>query len=510
MVRKKIAFADHAWLRMDDPTNWMVITGLMTFDAPLDFERFKGVIENCLLGRFKRFHQRLVPSLFPFTRPTWEDDPNFSLEAHIERVQLSQPADQKALQDLINVLMSTELDYSRPLWHFYIVENYGSGGAFIARLHHCMADGISLVQVLLSLTELAPPSSDTQQTPAATKPGMPSSILPAKTRKSEALITDHWGLRDFWQEGVLFLSDPEYARHRVHQGIDLAEAIGKLALRWPDPETIFKGPLGIEKRAAWSEPLDLKEVKFIRNALNATVNDVLISAVTGALRRYIDLRGKTADDLNIRSIVPVNLRPIELDEELGNKFGLVFLKLPLSIDDPLERLQKIRQNMEELKSSPEALATYGILNVIGGLPIEIEDLAVAFFDTKATAVVTNVPGPAVQLYLAGVPINTVMAWVPQSGRISLGVSIVSYNGKVWLGIATDKDLVPDPETIVTFFHTEFDELMSRAQNMRAERQSDLQSMLSLLDDALQKLDDVLTAKQTQSTPRPDTSPPAGQ
>ena len=126
----------------------------------------------------------------------------------------------------------------------------------------------------------------------------------------------------------------------------------------------------------------------------------------------------------------------------------------------------------------------------------MQELAVAFFDTKGTTVMTNVPGPQIQLYLAGAPINTVMAWVPQSGRIALGVSIFSYNNKVWLGVATDKNLVPDPETIVAFFKTEFEGMLHRAQEDHAEQQITAQPMLSKLDQALQDLENILTTKQT--------------
>ena len=155
MPRKRISYADHAWLRMDDPNNLMVITGLMTFDEPLDYARLKSLVENKLL-RFSRFRQRLVNSRIPGRRPYWVDDPRFNLAAHIERVVLPAPVDQKALQALISRLMSTKLEYTRPLWKFYLIENYGSGSAFIVRLHHSLADGIALVQVLLSLTEPAP------------------------------------------------------------------------------------------------------------------------------------------------------------------------------------------------------------------------------------------------------------------------------------------------------------------------------------------------------------------
>jgi diacylglycerol O-acyltransferase len=490
MPRKPFSYADHAWLRMNDPNNLMIITAMMTFDTPVDYERLKDTVEHSLL-RFKRFHQRMVQPRFSFQRPYWENDPNFKIEAHLRRISLPPPHDQRTLQELISLLMGRDLDYSRPLWQFYLVENYGDGSAFIARLHHSMGDGIALMQVLLTLTEPALPLPPASQPRAALQSKDQSPNEPIQTLKSTTIHTTHWGAKDMLEEGKKMLLDPSHAVGRARQGIDFAAAVGKLALRWPDPQTVFKGPLGKGKRAAVSEPLELRDIKFIGKTLNGTVNDVLVTAVAGALGRYVDYRGKTAEDLNIRSFIPVNLRPVALDEDLGNKFGLVFLSLPIGIKDPVERLRKVKQNMDELKSSAEAVATFGIINLIGAVPSWLEEIAVTFFDTKGTTIMTNVPGPRSQLTMAGAPISTIMAWVPQSGRISLGFSIISYNDKVWLGVATDQGLIPDPETIVSMFYQEYEEMIIRAQKTQAERQEQILPMLAMLDEAMQTMDELL-------------------
>lgn len=490
MARKKFSFTDYAWLRMDEPDNLMIITGLMTFDAPLDFERLKSLIETSLL-RFRRFRQRVAPPKPPFMRPYWEDDPNFDLDHHLERVQLPAPGDQRALQDFISTLMGTPLEYNRPLWKFYLVENYGPGGAFVSRLHHSIADGVALMQVLLSMAvaEPAPQAESTTQAMVPSAPSLPGG--PVKTRHSGLLNRSKLSAEGLWEEGKKLLTDPSHARQRTRQAMEVVAAVGRLALRWPDPKTVFKGPLGVEKRAAWSEPVALAEVKAIGKAFHSTVNDVLLSTVAGALGRYIQAKGEDADGLSIRGFIPVNLRPIELDEELGNKFGLVFLSLPIGMADPVQRLHRVRRNMSELKSSAEPIAAYGVINLLGAVPPWLEQIAVGFFDTKGTTVMTNVPGMQTQLYLAGAPINTVMAWVPQSGRIALGVSILSYNGKVWLGIATDQGLVPDPETIIELFQAEFDELRSRAQSAPVGRREELKALLAMLEEANQTLDELL-------------------
>jgi len=181
-----------------------------------------------------------VPPRPPFIRPYWEDDPNFKLETHLERVELPPPADQKALLDLVSQLMSTGLDYSRPLWRFYLIENFGEGSAFIARIHHSIADGITLMQVLLSLTDTSPGLSGSGQLQGAAQSGLQSPARPKKTLKSALLSSDGWTKKNLWKEGVKILFNPSHARYRTRQVIDLAATIGRLALHWPDPLTIFK------------------------------------------------------------------------------------------------------------------------------------------------------------------------------------------------------------------------------------------------------------------------------
>jgi WS/DGAT/MGAT family acyltransferase len=232
-----------------------------------------------------------------------------------------------------------------------------------------------------------------------------------------------------------------------------------------DPQTLFKGKLGRPKRAAWSEAVPLEDFKAIGKALGATVNDVLVAVATGALRRYMDNRGQPTAGIAIRASVPVNLRPIDQAHKLGNAFGLVFLTLPIGILDPAQRVRTIKREMDELKSSPDAIVAFGALNLIGHAPVEVEQLGLRFFGSKATAVLTNVPGPREPLYLAGRKIDNVMFWVPQSGHLGLGISILSYDGGVRLGIATDAGLVPDPERIVESFEVEFEAMRAAAKKL---------------------------------------------
>lgn len=458
-----LSSVDAAWLGMEDPTNLMMVSGILTFDEPIEFERLKHVLETRML-QFRRFRQRVIQPRLPVNMPYWEDDPNFTIEAHVHRIALPAPHDQATLQDLCSDLMSTPLDFSKPLWQIHLIENYNGGCAIMTRLHHCIADGMALVMVLLSMTDMSPDAAlpENATEPDAPEPsGGPIGAL-FKRVSSAAAAVRHMSGRVV-SEGFESLINPAHAVELALKGSDNAVAAGRLVLRSADPQTIFKGELGVAKRASWSRPLPLKDIKAIKNVTGGTVNDVLVSALTGALRQYLIHRDQPVDGLNFRAAVPVNLRKPDEMGTLGNKFGLVFLSLPVGIGDPLERLAEVRQRMNELKNSQEAAAAFGILNAIGLTPKDVQEEIVKMFGAKATAVLTNVPGPPLPLYLAGRKITGLMFWVPQSGRVSLGLSILSYGGKVFLGIATDAGLVPDPERIIESFYDEYEALMALVQ-----------------------------------------------
>jgi WS/DGAT/MGAT family acyltransferase len=445
-----------------------MITGVMTFDGALDVERLKTTLESRLLARYGRFRQRVrEPALIGL--PRWEEDPTFDLEAHVHRVGLPAPGDRQTLQSLVSDLMSTPLDFSRPPWQVHVVEACASGSAIVVRLAHCIADGLALVQVLLSMADTDPDAPPPVPVEVRPEDEGPESILdPARIgyrriRGSMRLV------RKALHEGREVLGD----RERLVDASLLAAAgvlsLGKLITMPPDGETVFRGPMGLRKRAVWSVPVPLEEVKAIGRAVNGTVNDVLLTAVAGALRRYMEGRGRSADGVNIRALVPVNLRgPDELDR-LGNRFGIVFLDLPVGVRDPYRRLSVLKRRMDEIKDGVDAPVTFGVLNVLGFAPTPIEKRLGYFLAGKTTAIVTNVPGPREQLYLAGSPLSGCMFWVPAPAGLGLGISILSYHGEVTLGVATDAGVIPDPEAILAGFHAELEEMKERAADPEVRR-----------------------------------------
>ncbi len=454
--RESLSGVDTAWLRMDYPTNLMTITAVLVLDDPIDYATMASVIEERLL-RFRRFRQRVM-SLDD--APYWEMDPHFEIQQHLHRSALPAPAAQAELQEQVSDLMGIPLDFSKPPWQMHLIEDYQGGSALIVRLHHCIADGIALVQVLLSLTDEFFSEARHQPQPANASawdlvPSIFRPTLNAVTSTAEGIISTTNTLA---REGLTMALRPKHLLKRVKQGMSISAALTKFALLQPDSPTLFKGDLGVRQQAAWSAPVPLDDVKAIGQALDAKVNDVLLGAVAGALRHYLTSRGKPTDGVALRALIPVNLRSQDRALSLGNRFGLVFLTLPVGQPGRRERVLTVKQRMDDIKSSSEAVAALGVLQTLGAVPLEIEDRVVKLLSSKASAVMTNVPGPSEKLHMAGRSLQHVMPWVPRAGKIGMGVSIFSYAGEVRLGIATDAGLVPNPETILDGYVDEFTHL----------------------------------------------------
>jgi len=480
LIKEPISKVDTAWLRMEQPTNLMMINGVIMMDEQLDYERLVRTIEQRFLT-FRRFRQKAVDGA---RGAHWVIDEDFDIRQHVRRTALPGAADRTELERLVSDLASTPLDSSHPLWQFHVVENYVDGPVIISRIHHCIADGIALVQVFLSLTD-------------PTREGRPSARKPEvwkKRRAKEAKVFQrlldpardgldfaaHIGQR-LAEEAAKILQNPAVAGSYAAEASEiLRELVHSLTLE-DDPVTRFKRRLGTRKQVAWAEPLCLDEVKAVSKAFGCTVNDALIAAVTGAFRQYMISAGDDADELqDIRATVPVNLRPLEHAQELGNHFGLVFLSLPLSIDNPLERLYAVNERMNELKSSKQAAVTLGFLAALGMGPSTLQKPVLDLLSKKATAVLTNVPGPQKPLYLAGSKMKEMMFWVPQNGSVGIGISILSYNNKVFFGLISDYRLLPEPSAVISRFRHEFEKLLYLAMMLPLDGQPHPETAQNLL------------------------------
>ena len=415
--RVRMSHVDAAWLHAERPKNLVIIHGLLIFDEPLDMEKVYDVLQTRLIDKFPRFRRRVIQSQRSGAA-WWEDVPSFDVRDQVEQVVINEP-----LPAYLGRLMSRPLDFSRPLWRIYAIDGINedkSGSAIFVRAHHVLGDGIALTRVLLSMTD------------GGTYPLVLKQPDMSKSRKAMFLA----GLRGI---GILF----------------------KLLFKLPDNNSVFKGEMNIDKKVAWSRPIPLSDIKSLREATGGTVNDVLLTVLSGALRKYAQCKGGSGNKNigSIRATVPVNLRPLDGDIKLGNKFGIVFLTLPLDLDDPMERMKAIKARMTVLKRSPEPVVTYGLLDFFGRNPPPLIRLYFKLFSMKATAVMTNVPCSTTEVGFAGTPLKQLMFWVPQPSGLGLGISIMSYNGNVFVGVATDGTLIPDPQNIIEQFHAEFEQLL---------------------------------------------------
>ncbi len=439
---------DAAWYHMDGATNLAMVTGVTLTREPLDFERVKAVYAHRLLP-LARFRQRVVETGMPYPTPHWEEDPYFNIDDHFHHVALPEPRDKQALLDLLSDIASTPLDYRRPLWQVHVVDRVDGGSALILRFHHCVGDGTALMAIAQLLFD---EERDAPLERAPVKPRTRAGLLDSLARPVKRLLDQS---AQAVSSGANLVLHPSQAAELAQLAAQSAGvAVGTL-LKTPDPQSPLKGKLGVPKRVAWSEPVALDDVKAVGNATNAKVNDVLVAAMAGALRHYMQERGSAQDGMTIRAVVPVDLRSPGRAMDLGNRFGLVFLDLPVGTTGPLDRLRATKRAMDGIKRSPEAAVFLGILNIFGRTPRTVEDLAVGIFGSKATLVMTNVAGPRQPLYMAGSSVDRLMFWVPHPGTLGMGISILSYNGAVTLGVVADAGLVPDPEKITAEFNAEF-------------------------------------------------------
>lgn len=437
-LSKKMTAADVAWLRMESAVNPMTISGVLTTNARMSRQQVIELFEERLLP-FQRFRMSVDDPTA--RRPRWVLEDPFDIERHIIPYVLEEPGDQDALEHAVSDLMSTPLSFGMPPWTVHHIESYGKGSAMIVRLHHCIADGIAVMHVLLSM------SDEMWDADVVSEQNRPRKSSSSRSRKA---------MRRSVSETKRLISSPSHLVHRSKQLGGGTKSLAQLLTMRPDSTTMFKGAASPRKRAAWSKPIALDMVKSIANSTDSKINDVLTAVACGALNRYLSEQNEPVESVEIRTAVPFNVRPLEKAHELGNAFALVFLALPVGLQSTRERLAVIKQRMNSIKNSSEPAVVFGILQSIGFAPHWVHNLVVKMFSSKCSAVMTNVPGPQQQLHFKGIPIEGLMFWVPQAGDIGLGLSILSLNGEVLVGVSVNANLVPDPNKLVAAFEKEFD------------------------------------------------------
>ncbi len=467
---ERMTKVDTAWLRMDNDANLMMIVGVWQLAPGVKHAAVCERIENSLL-KYDRFKQRVMEDA---AGATWVFDRNFDLANHVVLEKLPKAAhgnQQDALQDRVAVLATQRLDPKRPLWQMHLIEDYTGpdgvkGSAMIVRIHHCIADGIALISVTMSLVDGGVPPPERRKKAAAAG-GAEDWIADTLLKPFTDITVKALGaVGEGAARSLGMLGDPKKGMEKGMSGsMDMAKVLfqvlsdtAAMALMPDDSKTRLKGKPGGAKKVAWCQPIPLDEVKAVGKALNCSINDVLLSCVAGALGEYLKSHGDDVTGQEIRAMVPVNLRPMDQAHKLGNRFGLVPLVLPIGVENPIERVYEVRRRMVALKGSYQPLLAFSLLAVAGLLIKPAQDAMLNLFAKKTTAVMTNVPGPREKLKFCGSTLEQSLFWVPQSGDVGLGVSILSYGGGVQFGVITDSLLCPDPQRIIDEFVPEFAKL----------------------------------------------------
>jgi WS/DGAT/MGAT family acyltransferase len=419
---------------MDRPTNLMIVNSVLWCAEPVDWDALRARFMERVVDRFDGFRQRAVEGQL-LGPPHWEDDPDFDPDLHFHRVALPAPHDHAALQELVSDRIAMPLDRDRPLWEVYFVDELEAGAAILVRIHHSIADGIALARVLMLLTDGAEDAGFDDAAPDGDALG--ARLL----RVAETVV----------RSGADAVRHPQRAAATAAEDV---QTLGKLLLPWSDPESPIKGELHRAHRVTWTRPIELWRVKRAGRAYGATINDVLVAAVAGAVGRHLREHGEDLGE--VHALVPFNLRPLDrpLPPELGNRFGLVLVELPVGIEDPVERLETVRRAMDEIKHGHEGPITLGILGMMGRTPQLVERRLIEYFSAKGSMVLTNVPGPRRRVSVVGTPVAGVLVWAPCSGSVGMSISIFSYAGRVTVGFLVDARLVPAPQTLADGFRAE--------------------------------------------------------
>ena len=434
----RLSVLDEIFLHLEGPDTHMHVGGVAVFEGPPpDYEDVLDMVRT-RLKLVPRFRQKLAFVPFGLGRPAWVDDPHFNLEYHVRHTALPAPGDQDKLNRLAARIMSQQLDRTKPLWEIWFAEGLaGDRFALISKTHHCLVDGVSGADIMSVILDLGPEPervSPDQWRPRP-EPGADQLLVDAV---NERLSSPAEMIRTLQSAA----SDPAGLPGRV---VESARALGAfLGNSFSAPMTSLNQPVGPHRRLE-TVITDLADFKRIKNAFSGTVNDVVLAVVSGGLRRLLEERGESVDDLELRAMVPVSVRADHERGNLGNKVANMWAALPIYEPDPVERLRIVADQMKDLKSSGQAVGAQ-VLTTLGewAPPTIVAQAARVVARQRAfNLVITNVPGPQLPLYTLGREMREVYPVLPLTDNTTLGVALLSYNGTIGFGLLGDYDTAPD-------------------------------------------------------------------
>jgi WS/DGAT/MGAT family acyltransferase len=457
----RLTAIDASFLHQESANSHMHVGGLAIFEGPPP--SMEDVCDQ-IRGRLHlvpRYRQRLAHTSLDSGRPVWVDDPSFNLEYHVRHTALPAPGDRNQLLRLLSRIFSQQLDRSKPLWETWFVEGLEQNRfALISKTHHALIDGIAGVDLATVLYDAAPVP------PAVEYSGSPWQPRPEPGTLGLVAAGLRGVLRAGLEVGAGTVDAVTHPERAVARAREAAEGVGEIV--WaglnPAPQSPFNVPIGPHRRFV-AVPAPLADFKTVKNAFGGTVNDVVLSVVSGALRSFLHGRGVRTEGLELRALVPVSVRPEHERNQLGNRLAAMRAPLPVYIADPIQRLQVVREAMDGLKESKQAMGAEVLAGVQNFAPPTILAQASRLnFSTRLfNLIVTNVPGPQFPLYILGRELMEVypVAFLPRDH--ALAVAIMSYNGQMNFGLLADFDAMPDIEDIGERIADELAELVELAR-----------------------------------------------
>lgn len=408
-----------------------------------------------------RYRRKLAFVPLEQGRPVWVDDPHFNLAYHLRHAALPGDAGIEELRALTGRVLSQRLDRSKPLWEVWLVDGVGGGDrwALISKTHHCLVDGISGVDITTVLFDLEP---DPDRSGEARRPWSPRPEPSPAALLADALLERATGPLALAREAGGALRHPS---ETVARAATIASGVGSMARAGrAAPPSPYNVPIGPHRRFAWVEG-ELSSFRAIKDALAGTVNDAVLTVVTGALREHLLLRGRKVDELTpLRAMVPVSVRAEEARGALGNQVATMYAPLPVHEADPVKRFALVHAEMAGIKESAQAVGAEALTRLTGFAPPTIMAQAARLQGRQRffNLTVTNVPGPQFGLYLLGRRLERIFPQVPLAGNAALGIAIMSYDGTLNFGLLGDYDAMPDLDVLADALRGAIDELAAAA------------------------------------------------
>jgi WS/DGAT/MGAT family acyltransferase len=412
-----------------------------------------------------RFRQKLRFVPFGLGRPIWEDDPHLNLAYHVRHTSLPPPGDDDQLRTFAARVFSQRLDRSKPLWELWLVEGLRGGRfAVVGKSHHALVDGVSGVDITTVLY-------DTEREPDPTP--SPDSWIPGPGRSDAQLVGETLTERITSPNEIVrtFRAALRGPRQLVSGAREALGAVGELGKAGISaPTSPFNVNIGPYRRFAWVR-CELDDLKLVKNELGGTVNDVVLTAVSGALSRYLRAHGHSTQELELRAMVPISVRTADEQGALGNRVTAMMAPLPLWCEDPVQRLEHIRGRMGDLKDSRQAMGASLMTELTGFAPPTIAGQAARLQARQRffNLVVTNIPGPQFPLYVLGREMEAVIPMVPLAGNQAVCFAIMSYNGQINFGLTGDYDAMPDLDALAADVDDSVTELVEAAGGKRKRR-----------------------------------------